>query len=118
LIVNSWSPDSQLLACQTGFNEGGSSPNLGVVTFSFKSGKFERLTDYGEWPVWLPDSRRLLFVSKGKDFIVLNRQSRQARKIYSSERDVLGPPRLPNDGRSIYFTRRVTEADIWMVDLR
>jgi Tol biopolymer transport system component len=118
LIVTSWSPDSQLLACQTGFNEGGSSPNLGIVTFSFKSGKFERLTDYGEWPVWLPDSRRLLFVSKGRDFFVIDSRSRQARKIFPVERDVLGPPRMPRDGRSIYFTRRVTEADIWMVELR
>jgi serine/threonine protein kinase len=118
LIVTSWSPDSQLLACQTGFNEGGSSPNLGVVTFSFKSGKFERWTDYGEWPIWLPDSRRLLFVSKGKDFFVIDGRSRQAHRIYSVERDRLGPPRMPRDGRSIYFTRRVTEADIWMVELR
>jgi hypothetical protein len=116
--VTSWSPDFQRLACQTGFNEGGSSPNLGVVTFSFKSGRFERLTDYGEWPIWLPDSLRLLFVSKGREFSIIDGQSGQARKIFSVERDVLGPPRMPRDGRSIYFTRRVTEADIWMVELR
>jgi hypothetical protein len=31
------------------------------------------------------------------------------------ERDIIGPPRLSRDGRTIYFTRRVTEADLWMV---
>jgi hypothetical protein len=36
-------------------------------------------------------------------------------EIYSTTRDVIGPPRLTRDGRSIYFTRRVTEADVWLV---
>jgi Tol biopolymer transport system component len=118
LIATSWSPDSELLACQTGYNEGGSSPNLGVVTYSFKSGKYQRLTNYGEWPVWLPDSRRILFVSNGNDFTVIDSQSKAANKIFSVERDSIGPPRMTQDGRFIYFTRRITEADIWLVDLR
>jgi len=118
LIVTSWSPDFEQLACQIGYNEGGSSPHLGIVTFSFKSGKYQRLTDYGEWPVWLGDSRRLLFVSKGKDFFVIDSQSKAVRKIFSVERDSIGPPRMTRDNRSIYFTRRVTEADIWLVTLR
>jgi Tol biopolymer transport system component len=118
LIVTSWSPDFEQLACQTGFNEGGSSPHLGVVTFSFKSGKYQRLTDYGEWPVWLSDSRRLLFVSKGRDFFVIDSRSKVVNKIFSVERDSIGPPRVPRDGSRIYFTRRVTEADIWLVELR
>jgi Tol biopolymer transport system component len=118
LVVTSWSPDLEQLACQTGFNEGGSSAQLGIVTFSFKSGKYQRLTDYGEWPVWLGDSRHLLFVSKAKDFFVIDSQSKAVRKIFSVERDSIGPPRMTRDNRSIYFTRRVTEADIWLVTLR
>ena len=120
LIVNSWSPDSGQLAFQTGWNEGGSRTNLGIVAFSFKSGTYQKLTDYGEWPVWLGDSRRLLVVSKGKEFFVIDSQSgkKPGRKIFSVERDSIGPPRMTRDGRRIYFTRRVTEADIWVVDLR
>jgi hypothetical protein len=30
---------------------------------------------------------------------------------------VIGPPRLTRDGRTIYFSRRVTESDIWLVNL-
>jgi serine/threonine protein kinase len=119
LIVTSWSPDFEKLACQTGFNETGSRPNLGIVTYSFKTGKYERLTDYGEWPVWLPDSRRILFVSNGNCFYVIDSLSKQkpATEIFSVERDSLGPPRIPPDGRFIYFTRRITEADIWLITL-
>lgn len=120
LIVNSWSPDFEKLACQTGFNEAGSRPNLGIVTYSFKTRKYKRLTNYGEWPVWLPDSRRILFVSKGKYLYVIDSLSKQkpATEIFSVERGSIGPPRISPDGRFIYFTRRITEADIWLVILR
>jgi Tol biopolymer transport system component len=119
LVVTSWSPDFEKLACQTSFNETGSRPNLGIVTYSFKTGKYERLTNYGEWPVWLPDSRRILFVSNGNCFYVIDSLSKQkpATEIFSVERDSLGPPRIPPDGRFIYFTRRITEADIWLITL-
>jgi hypothetical protein len=56
-------------------------------------------------------------VSGGKDFHVVDRESRQVRKIYSSTRDVLGPPRLTRDGRTAYFSRRVTESDVWLATL-
>jgi eukaryotic-like serine/threonine-protein kinase len=106
-IVNSWSPNGEYLAGTAGLDE------KGVVIYSLRTNRYERLTDYGEWPVWLPDSRRLLFVSRGREFHVIDLQTKQARKIYSSSRDVLGPPQLSRDGRAMYFTRRVTESDIW-----
>jgi Tol biopolymer transport system component len=118
LIATSWSPDGEQLAFQTGFNEGGSNPRLGVVTYSLRTGAYQRLTDYGEWPVWLGDSRRILFVSRGRTFHLLDSRTRSATRIFSVEYDSIGPPRVPGDGRFIYFTRRVTEADIHLVTLR
>ena len=46
-------------------------------------------------------------------FHIIDTQTKQTRKVYSSTRDVLGPPQLSRDGRAIYFSRRVTESDIW-----
>ncbi len=112
LVVNSWSPDGERLAGQIGLD------GTGIATYSLRTRRYNRLTAFGEWPVWLPDSRHILFVSGGKDFIVLDRQSKQVRKVFSSNRDVLGPPRLTREGRTTYFSRRVTEADIWLVTLR
>ena len=66
----------------------------------------------------MPDNRRILFVSRGKDFYVIDTETKQARKIYSSTRDVLGPPRLSRDGREMYFSRRVTESDIWTLTFK
>ena len=86
--------------------------------YSIATRRYERLTDYGEWPVWLPDNRHLLFVSRGRDFYVVDSVTRQARKVYSSVRDVLGPPEISRDGRHIYFSRRVTESDIWTLTFK
>jgi hypothetical protein len=30
-------------------------------------------------------------------------------------RDVIGPPRMSADGTQVVFSRRVTEADIWLL---
>jgi Tol biopolymer transport system component len=87
------------------------------VTYSFRTGRFDRLTDFGEFPVWLADSRRVMFVSGGKDFFVADIRSRNVQRVWSVTRDVIGPPPVSRAGRSAYFSRRVTESDIWMVTL-
>jgi serine/threonine protein kinase/Tol biopolymer transport system component len=109
---NSWSADGRWLAGQNGFTA------PGISIYSIASQTFMRLTDFGEWPVWLPDSRRLLFVSRGREFHLYDTATKNTRMIYSSRRDTLGPPRLTRDGRTAFFSRRVTEADVWLVDLQ
>jgi len=111
-VMSAWSPDGTRLAGQTGFSDRG---GTGVVLYTFASRRYERVTDFGEWPVWFPDSRRLLFVYQGREFWVLDSRTKQTRKIYSTVRDVLGPPRLTRDGRTAFYTRRVTEGDIYLL---
>ncbi len=111
-LVNSWSPDGRRLV---GHVKG---ERLGIAMYSLPSRTYERLTDFGEWPVWLPDSRRVLFVANGSAFHVLDTSSRQVRKIFSVTRDVIGPPRLTRDGRKAYYSRRVTESDVWLCTLQ
>ena len=109
MVVTSWSPDGTMLTGQAGF------PGVGVMVYSFDSGSYERLTDFGEWPVWLPDSRRLVFVYEGKKFFVVDSETKETQEIYSVPRDVIGPPRISGDGTQLVFSRRVTEADIWLL---
>lgn len=108
--VNTWSPDGTRLAGQAGFA-------MGIVLYSLRSGTYERLNSTGEWPVFMPDGRHILFVSEGKHLAVMDTETKEARTIFSVERDVIGPPRLTRDGRTAYFSRRVTEGDIWLVEL-
>jgi Tol biopolymer transport system component/tRNA A-37 threonylcarbamoyl transferase component Bud32 len=106
-----WSPDGTRLAGQTGMTGGA----MGIVTYSFASRAYERLTDFGEWPVWLPDSRHVLFVTGGNEYWVVDTQTKQKRAVFSVAQDRLGPARLTRDGRVAFFTRRVTEADIYLL---
>ena len=109
MVVTSWSPDGSMLAGQAGY------PGVGVIVYSFERESYERLTDFGEWPVWLPDSRRLLFVFEGKRFFVVDRETKETEEVFSVPRDVIGPPRISGDGTQVVFSRRVTEADIWLL---
>ena len=111
-FANSWSPDSRRLAGQMNFN------TPGILIYSIGDERVERLIDFGEWPVWLPDSRRLLFVSRGRDFHIVDTQTKAVSRIWSSVRDTLGPPRLARDGSMMFYQRRSTEADVWVATLR
>ena len=71
----------------------------GILTYSLRTRRFDRLTDFGGYPVWLPDSRQLMFVSAGRDFHVVDTRSRRVRKVFSAQRDIIGPPQLTREGR-------------------
>ena len=62
-VVNSWSPNGEQLAGQAGLAA------RGIMTYSLRSRTFQRLTDFGGYPVWLPDSRRVLFVVGREAFL-------------------------------------------------
>jgi hypothetical protein len=40
------------------------------------------------------------------------------KQIYSGSPDVIGPPRLTRDATAMFFSRRVTEADVWLATLK
>jgi Tol biopolymer transport system component len=107
----SWSADGKYLAGVVGDAHG-------IATYSLRSHKYENLTGFGDWPAWFPDSRYVLFVADGKAFFVVDTRSKQVRKIFSVARDVIGPPRLTRDGTKAYYSRRVTESDIWLLTMK
>lgn len=110
-LVNSWSPDGKRLVGSVGLKA------QGIATYDLETGTYERLVDFGEWPVWMPDGKRILFVSGGNGFYVLDTLTKEVRKVYSVTSDVIGPPRYSADG-AVYYSRRVTEADVWMATLK
>jgi Tol biopolymer transport system component len=111
-VPNSWSRDRKWIAGQNGYTV------LGISIYSPDTRTYERQTDFGEWPVWLPDSRHILFVSRGREFHVLDARTKTTKRIFSINRDTLGPPRLTSDGRIAYFSRRATESDVWLAALQ
>jgi len=110
--VWSWSPDGRRLAGMRS-----EAPASGVVAYSLESQQYEKLTDFGSQPVWLSDSRRLLFRQQDKLYLI-DSQSRNIRELVSVPPHEFGVGvTLPHDDRLIYFSLLTTEADIWMMTL-
>ena len=111
-VPNSWSPDGTRLAGMPTFT------SVGIGVYSLDTQSLEYQTNFGEWPVWLPDSRRVLFVTRGREYHILDTRTKAASRIWASLRDTLGPPRLTRDGRALFYQRRVTESDVWVATLK
>ena len=125
----SWSPDGKVLAGDAhGEHEDGNEAS-GIVLYSFETGEYRQLTDFGLYPQWLADGRRVLFLVGAEGevparFALLDTETGEHREVLSSEILGITPdtinfwPRLSLDNRAIIFTRFHEEADIWMLTLR
>jgi Tol biopolymer transport system component len=109
LIVFSWSPDGRWLA---GWTAGGD--RAGIAVFSLETREFQKLTDFGAWPQWLGDSRRLLFQAQGK-ILILDSGSKEYRELLAIPGTFISAPAVSKDGRTIYFTLAEFESDIWLM---
>ncbi len=105
-LINSWSPDGQHLA---GFG-------MGIFKFSFETGRYETLTNFGQRPVWLSDSRRLLFCSRGRLYL-LDSDTGKRHEVLSVDPLELQSLSLSHDRRRLYLSIEGREADIWMARL-
>ncbi len=109
----SWSPDGRKLAGRPRSAEGYTS---GIALYSLESQQYEKLTDFGRFPIWLNDNRRLLFRHRDKLFLV-NSQTKKVREVLSVDPHRILDFALSRDDRLIYFSLVSTEADIWLLTL-
>jgi Tol biopolymer transport system component len=106
IMMWSWSADGRKLAGYSG----------GVFNYSFDSRQYERLTDFGERPVWLNDNQRLLFFFQDKLYL-LDSRTRKSQEILSVAPNRFQSLGVSRDSRVIYFSLQTTEADIWLASL-
>jgi Tol biopolymer transport system component/predicted Ser/Thr protein kinase len=116
--VLSWSPDGKWLAGAKATQPG--APR-GIAVYSIESRKLENLSESGFWPVWLNDSRRVLFGNRGKLFLV-NKDTLEQHEIPISQYGLaagrFGAVAVSKDNRSIYFTLSTSESDVWLLSLK
>jgi hypothetical protein len=76
---------------------------------------YQSLSDIGDEPVWLSDSRRLLFMHDGK-LKMIDRNTKVISAILSVTPDaVYGVGSLTRDNRTIYLAVQSREADVWLM---
>jgi eukaryotic-like serine/threonine-protein kinase len=110
----SWSPDGRRLAGQKHLAD---LSHAGLGIHEIGSQQIQWLTDFGEWPVWLRDSHRLLLSAHGKLFLIDSRTGKY-HEVLSLPQQSLGSVGLAPDNHTIYFTLMATEADVWMITMR
>ena len=110
----SWSPDGRHLAGQKHLAD---LSHAGIAIHEIGSPGIQWLTDFGEWPVWMRDGRRLLFSHQGKLFLI-DRVSGKRQEVLSLPQHSLGSVGLSPDNQTIYFTFMASEADIWMMTVK
>ncbi|MCW5981414.1 MAG: PD40 domain-containing protein [Bryobacteraceae bacterium] len=107
-----WSPDGEKLSGFLQHEDGGFT---GIAAYSLKTGAYTRLTSFGLDPVWLSDSRRLLFTHKGRIWLA-GPDNGEAREVLSAAPSEVAPRgfAISRDDRAIYFSLAATESDIWL----
>jgi Tol biopolymer transport system component len=91
----------------------------GLALISPDSGQLRRLIDFGVWPRWIGDSSFLLFGWESRMYL-LDVETLEHRELLSVEPPAEIQPyehSVSADGRTIYFTQSVSEADVWLLDL-
>ena len=110
----SWSPDGRQLAGQKHLSD---LSHAGIAVHELGSPQIRWLTSEGEWPVWMRDSRRLLFSHRGT-LNLIDSESGARQQILSLPQNNLGSVGLSADNRTIYFAARAAEADVWLMTIK
>jgi Tol biopolymer transport system component/DNA-binding winged helix-turn-helix (wHTH) protein len=118
--ANSWSPDGRKLAGFS-YRRSSTSPVKDAAhmlcTYSFDTQKFEQWEIAGVRPVWLNDSRRLMFIS-GDTVYLLDTNSKRIHKLLDAAPNGLDYLALSRDNHKILLTIANYEADIWLMTLQ
>jgi eukaryotic-like serine/threonine-protein kinase len=112
----SWSPDGASIA---GWIRSGAARESGIFIYSLATRSYRRVSPIGQEPVWLSDSRRLLFTAEGPERqgtgYLLDTKTMQVKLLLPA------PPHLSitgigisRDDRSIYYSVLSTESDVWI----
>jgi serine/threonine protein kinase len=112
---SSWSPDGRYLA---GYKIIAGN-FAGVAIYSFESGRYQTATEFGHAPIWLADSRRLLFNHNGKLYL-FNTATKRLRQLLSVPTGEINPWvfGVDRDNHQIVLSIANTESDIWQMIIK
>ena len=113
-----WSPDGTKLsgAFNTMDASGRSGGASRIGFFSFESKRYEELGTYEGQPMWLPDSRRLVFSSEGRIYIA-DTVTKSVKLLITEPMPHIRSVAVSRDGSLLYYTSSSSESDVWLLDL-
>jgi eukaryotic-like serine/threonine-protein kinase len=121
-----WSRDGKRIVAYLQTRAG---PRAGIAVYSFETGRYEKLTEFGHSPHWLPDGRRILFQGLGPErpqnqwqleldykLFIVDRETREFKELLAVLGASVEAPVLSPDGTKLFFVRGALDADVWMLD--
>jgi serine/threonine protein kinase len=111
--VSSWSPDGQKLAGT--WSVPGNRINL-LHAYDFTTNSYENFGVEGARPVWLKDSRRLLYHKDDKLWL-LDTQTKKTQEILSIPQSGIRTVCPSADNSLLYYSLQKVEADVWLMSL-
>ncbi len=115
--VWSWSPDDNWLAGHRTLEANGK--YKGLVLYSLRTKTYQNLPEFGmgsAYPVWLQDSRRLLFVDDSGRIFLIDRESGKITDLLSVKPNIVSSlGQLSHDNKTIVYSAEQREADIWLI---
>jgi len=108
----SWSPDDKLVA---GWRLDPKAPDYYLMVYSFADQRYVELADRGTNPIWLNDSKRLMYARLGS--LYLYDKGRPSRILHSGGSTNIGVFSLSRDNRRLYYSLRSSEAEIHLLPL-
>jgi Tol biopolymer transport system component len=113
MVRPAWSPDRSRIAGVLPPTAGGT----GIVVYSLASRAIETVSDFGDAPQWFPDGRRLVF-AWGSRLYLADVDAGRVRELGSFAPHAVGLGSVSPDGRWLYYSMSVTEADLWSIEWR
>jgi len=102
----SWSPDGRWIIAYA-------DRGAGMIVYSTATEGVRRVSQTGDKPRWMSDSRRVVYVDAGK-LMLLDVESGKSHELYALNGEAIVDPAISRDDRTIYFIRQRNEGDIWM----
>jgi hypothetical protein len=108
--ATSWSPDGLRLA---GYIHRRDNSAAGIAIYSFETASFQKLTNFGGSPLWLNDSRRLVFQNDGLIYLVDSGSKRFQQIASVRPNAIYDRLAMSPDNGWIYRSLVSNEADVW-----
>jgi eukaryotic-like serine/threonine-protein kinase len=113
-VAFGWSPDGKKLA---GIRTNPHTKKVnGIYVYHLNTEAFVKVTDFGNVPQWMSDSRRLIFCDKNKLYLV-DSLLKKPRELFSAAPHEVNRFKISKDDRTIYYSISTREGDIWLATL-
>src|SRR6185436_6572538 len=92
----------------------------GIWLYDITGRRYEKVTDTGSYPSWLPDGRHILYSRQDSHIVlIVDRVTREVKRIPVDLRGTFDGFSMTtsHDGATVYLAERELEADLWMLDL-